>query len=69
MRCQVTWGSFLQKSEVQIPDWELGQKDLYPKPRTQPGNTGLQEARVLPALSAFHWGVCGEAGWLFWLGG
>lgn len=44
-----TWGQCLQKSEVQIPDWESGQKGLL---RTQPGNSGLQGARVLPAFSA-----------------
>lgn len=38
------------QKEVPIPDWELGQGDPSPRPGTQPGNNGLQGARVLPVL-------------------
>lgn len=38
------------QKEVPIPDWELGQRDPCPRPGTQPGNNGLQGARVLPVL-------------------
>lgn len=70
MCCQVHLGivppEIRKKSRFQTGNWVRKTLTLT---RTRPGNTGLQGARVLPALSAVPWGRGrGEGGWLLWLG-